>query len=251
MQWNLNRGERVEKRTAAPCKCFRTDGCKICNPDFHKKSLKFNYSHPDGQQSCPIVSLKNGGYAQSRAFENKQFSLALSAVSWNHHYSRIFTKQIECPRRLGVSKCQGSLRLETASKRVSVHNKTFSISSSGPLYIQTVPSTSTIRCMETQSKQLATDAMQQCWNKMFLPYAFDDDPHYIRSYQHKSNQFPPFSLSQRPRTPAFSGIQSHCNVIGLVPIWEFPGLNSQFRGTNHRCMRLRLPFVYRFLALTP
>ena len=64
LQWNLDRGEMVEKRTATPHKCFRTDGCKICSPDFHKKSVKFIYSYPDGRQSCPIVSLENeGGYS--------------------------------------------------------------------------------------------------------------------------------------------------------------------------------------------
>ena len=35
---------------------------RFWNPDFHKKSLKFNHSYSDAQQSCPIVSLKNGGY---------------------------------------------------------------------------------------------------------------------------------------------------------------------------------------------
>ena len=35
---------------------------KFWNPDFHKKSLKFNHSYSDAQQSCPIVSPKNGGY---------------------------------------------------------------------------------------------------------------------------------------------------------------------------------------------
>ena len=71
----------VEKRTATPYKCFRTNGRKMCNPNLHKKILKFNYSYPDGQQSCPIVSLQNGGYTQSRAFKNQQVNLALSAVS--------------------------------------------------------------------------------------------------------------------------------------------------------------------------
>ena len=33
--------------------------CKICNTDFYKKYLKFNYSYSDGQQRCPIVSFKN------------------------------------------------------------------------------------------------------------------------------------------------------------------------------------------------
>ena len=65
----------VEKRTLTPHKCFRTNCCKVCNPDFHKKPLKFNYSYPDGQQSCPIVSLENGRYTQSRAFKNQQVYL--------------------------------------------------------------------------------------------------------------------------------------------------------------------------------
>ena len=145
-------GEMVKERTGTPNKCFRTNGCKICNPDFPKKSLKFNYLYPDGQQNCPIESLENGGYAQSRAFKNQQVNLALSAISWDHNYCTIFTKQVECPSRLGVSECQG-LRLETASEYVSEHNQTFWISNSGPLSIQAVPSTSAICSMETRSKQ--------------------------------------------------------------------------------------------------
>ena len=58
------------------------------------------------------------GYTLSRDFENQQVSLVLSAVSWDHNYCRIFTKQIECPGRLGVLEFQGSLRLETPSKYV-------------------------------------------------------------------------------------------------------------------------------------
>ena len=122
LQWNLSRDEMVEERTGTQHKCFRTNGCEIRNPDFH-------YSYTDGQQSCAIVSIENGGvgafgegYTQSRALKNEQVSLALSAVSWDHNYCRIFTNQIECPSRLGVSEFQGSLRLETASKHVSEHN---------------------------------------------------------------------------------------------------------------------------------
>ena len=54
-----------------PHKCFRNNGCKICNPDFHKKSK---------------------GYTQSKAFKNQQVSLELSAVSCDHNYCRICTK---------------------------------------------------------------------------------------------------------------------------------------------------------------
>ena len=85
------------------------------------------------------------GYTQSVDFKNQQVSLVLSAVSWDHNYCRIFTKQTECPSRLGILEFQGSLRLETPSKYVQKHNQTFWISNRGP--------------------------MQQYWNKMF-PYAF-------------------------------------------------------------------------------
>ena len=44
---------------------------KFWNPDFHKKSLKFNHSYSDAQQSCPIVSPKNGG-THSPEFKNQQ-----------------------------------------------------------------------------------------------------------------------------------------------------------------------------------
>ena len=156
----------VKKRTGKPHRCFRTNGFEICIPDFHKKPLTFNYSYSDGQQSCPIVSLENGGYTQSGAFKNQQVNLALSTVSWDHNYCRIFTTQIECPSRLGFSEFQGSLRLETASK----HNQTFWISNSGPLCIQTAPSSSAVRSNEARSKQHSNRCSTTVL-KMF-PYAF-------------------------------------------------------------------------------
>ena len=140
LQRNLNRGKSS--------KCFRIYGCEICNTDFHKKSLNFNCSYSDGQKCYPVVSLENGEHTQSGYFINQQVNLTLSAVSWYHNFSRIFTKQTECPSRLGVSKFQGFLRLETTSKHVSEQNQTIWISKSGPLCIQDVPSTSTIRSME-------------------------------------------------------------------------------------------------------
>ena len=70
-----------KKRSRTRHKCFKTNVCETCNPDFHKKSLKFNCSYPDGQQICPIVYLKNGGYTHSGAFKNQQVNLTLSAVS--------------------------------------------------------------------------------------------------------------------------------------------------------------------------
>ena len=55
----ISTGVNGQKRTGKPLKCLRNNACKICNTDFYKKYLKFNYSYSDGQQSCPIVSFKN------------------------------------------------------------------------------------------------------------------------------------------------------------------------------------------------
>ena len=130
-------GNSRKKKTGTPHRCFRTNGCEICNSDFHKKSHKFNYSYSDRQQSCPIVSLEDGEYRQSRAFKNHPApaNLAFSTVSWDHTYFRIFTKQIECPSRMGVLECKGFFRLEISSKYVSEHNQTFWISNIRPLCI--------------------------------------------------------------------------------------------------------------------
>ena len=65
----------------------------------------------------------------------------------------LYTKQTECPSRLGTLECQWSIIVETALKHVSEHNHTFWISNSGPLCIQTVLSTSTMCSMGAQWKQ--------------------------------------------------------------------------------------------------
>ena len=79
--------------------------------------------------------------------------MSLSAVSWDHNYCRIFMNEIECPTRLVVSECQGSLRLETAAKHISEHNQIFWKSNSESLSIQAVPSTSTICSVQARSNQ--------------------------------------------------------------------------------------------------
>ena len=35
----------IEKITGTSHKCFKTDGFKICNPDFHQASIERNYSY--------------------------------------------------------------------------------------------------------------------------------------------------------------------------------------------------------------
>ena len=50
-------------------------------------------------QSC-LLKIE-GRHSLCKAFKNQHVNLALS-LSWDHIYCRTFTKQIECPSRLGV-----------------------------------------------------------------------------------------------------------------------------------------------------
>ena len=74
----FQQGGNGQKRKGTPHKCFRTNGCEICNLDFHKKSLNFNYSYSDGQESYPIVPLENGRYTHSLEF------LKISKSIWHY-----------------------------------------------------------------------------------------------------------------------------------------------------------------------
>ena len=61
LQRNLNREEMVVKRTATPHKFFRTNGCKICSPDFHKNlSNSTIHIQMDNKVALPYL-LKMGG----------------------------------------------------------------------------------------------------------------------------------------------------------------------------------------------
>ena len=39
----ISTGGNGRKKTETPHEWLRTNGCEICNPDFHKKFLKFNF----------------------------------------------------------------------------------------------------------------------------------------------------------------------------------------------------------------
>ena len=145
LQWDLNRGEMVEKRTGAPHK--------------NLSDLTIHIQMDNKVALSYLLEMGGGGCTQFRAFKNQQVNLC------DHNYCRISTKQIECPSRLGVLECQKYFRLKTASKHVSKHNQTFRIYNRGLLCIQAVPSASTICSMEAPSKQHS----KRCnWNKMFL-----------------------------------------------------------------------------------
>ena len=151
-----------KKIAGTPHKCFRTNGFKFAVLALTKISSNLTLPIQMDNKvalSC-LFNTQYTQYTQSRAFKNQKINLTLSAVSLDHNYCRIFTKQFKCPSRPGGSECQGFLRLETASKHVLEHHQTFWISSSGHLNIQAVSSKYT--AWELNSNSLATDAMQQC-----------------------------------------------------------------------------------------
>ena len=140
-------GGMGEKRTETPHKCFRTYSCEICNPDFH-------YSYPDGQQSCPIVSLENGGGGYTHSLE----LLKISKSVWHYLLSHgiIITAEY-LPTRLNVQ-ADWESRNSRDPSGWKLHQSMFQsiIKYFGYLtmdLIQAVLSTSTICSMEARSKQ--------------------------------------------------------------------------------------------------
>ena len=135
-------------------KCSRITGIKICNPNFHKKFVTLDHSCSSAQQSCSGISLEDGWYPQFTAFKNKQVNLELSAISSDHNYFRVLSKQFECQSRLGVQECNRLIQLETPSESFSENNQTFMNPSRRSVCLQAVSLTSTIYGMEARSKQL-------------------------------------------------------------------------------------------------
>ena len=111
LQGSFNRGEMVKGGKAFSHKCSRITGIKICNPNFHKEFVT-------------LTSLEDGLYLQSTAFKNQQANLELSAISSDHNYCRVPSKQVKCQSRLGVQECNRLIRLETSADILSENNQT-------------------------------------------------------------------------------------------------------------------------------
>ena len=157
----------VKGGKAFSLKSSRIAGIKICNPNFPKKIVVLDDSCSSRQQSCSGISLKDGWYLQSTASKNQQVNLELSAISSDHNYCRLPSKQVECQSRLGVQECNRLIRLETSSESLSENNQTFRITGSRYICLQAVSPTSPIYGMEARSKQFCSGCNQQDWNKMF------------------------------------------------------------------------------------
>ena len=105
------------------------------------------------KQSCSGISLEDGWYQQSTAFKNQQVNLELSAISSDHNYCRVPSKQVECQSRLGAQECNRLIRLETSSERLFENNQTLKNPISRSVCLQAVSPASTIYDMEAISKQ--------------------------------------------------------------------------------------------------
>ena len=119
----------------------------------HKGFATLDHSCSSRQQSYSGISLKDGWYAQSTTSKNQQVSLELSAISSDHNYCRVFSKQVECQSRLGVQECNRFIRLETSSESLFENNRTLRKPNGRSICLQAVPPTSPIYGMEARSKE--------------------------------------------------------------------------------------------------
>ena len=122
LQGSFDRGEWFVGGEVFSHKCSRITGIKICNANFHKEFVILDHSCSSGQQSCSNISPEDGWYPQSTAFKNQQVNSELSAISSDHNYCRVTSKQGECQSRLGVQECNRLTRLETSSESLLENN---------------------------------------------------------------------------------------------------------------------------------
>ena len=143
----------VKEGEAFSHKYSRITGIRICNPNFHKEFVALDHSCSSRQQSCSGISLEDGWYPQSTASKNQQVNLELSAVSSDHNYCRVPSKQVECQSRLGVQECNRLIRLETSSESLSENNQTLRNPNSRSICFQAVSPTSPIHGIKARSRQ--------------------------------------------------------------------------------------------------
>ena len=124
-------------------------------------------------------------------------------------------------KQIGGLGILGIPQLGTASKYVLEHNQTFWITNSGPLLIQAVPSTSTIRSMEDQSKQHSN----RC-NATVLE-------------QNVSIYFPPLSLINRILKKVRQGKVEQ--MIIVTPTWQTQPWYPLLLERSMRCPLLLTP----------
>ena len=176
LQWEENSATRtpydhsdrcVNKRLGAYCKEVSTGGNgqrrsniyinvlgnKICNLNIHKAFVTFDQSRSSRQQSCSGISLEDGWYPQFTASKNQEVNLELSAISSDHNYCRVPSKQVECQNRLGVMECNRLIRLETSSESLSENNQILRNPNGRSICLRAVSPTSPIHGMEARSKQ--------------------------------------------------------------------------------------------------
>ena len=96
MQGSSDRGEMVKGGKAFSHKCSRITGIKVCNPNFHKEFVTLDHLCSSRQRNCSGISLEDEWYPQSTVSKNQQVNLELSAISSDHNYCRVLSKQVEC-----------------------------------------------------------------------------------------------------------------------------------------------------------
>ena len=143
---------------------------KIGNFYLQQTKIFENNSFSNRYHHCTTLPCENGGgrgggggNREPNVAEIKQRNLAVSLVATDHNYCRIRSKSFECEGRLAVSKQQGSIRMETLPKSISISLLEEGNAQNRLVYIKAVSPTTTVLCVETRPFQSGNRCPTTIW----------------------------------------------------------------------------------------
>ena len=136
------------------------------------KNLSHLTTQVQVENKIALVFLFKLGGTSSAVSKNQQFDLELSAITSDHNYCRVPSKQVECKSRLEVQQLNRLTRFQTSSENLSENNQTLrnpkSRSTCRSTCLQAVSPTSPIYVMVARTKTFcnrckATVLEQNAW----------------------------------------------------------------------------------------
>ena len=144
----------VRKGTKYAHKCARTTSSEAGYSDIYKTKQNKVDTFSNRQHDCFELFTQDGRNQEQGFAGSKQRDMVLSVPTWDHNYCRIYPKSLECDSRLGVTECQGLLRLETLSNSLSTNLPEVGETRHRPVCLQIESPSSEVCSMETRPLQL-------------------------------------------------------------------------------------------------
>ena len=144
----------VRKGTKYAHKCARTTSSEAGYSDIYKTKQNKVDTFSNRQHDCFELFTQDGRNQEQGFAGSKQRDMVLSVPTWDHNYCRIYPKSLECDSRLGVTECQGLLRLETLSNSLSTNLPEVGETRHRSVCLQIESPSSEVCSMETRPLQL-------------------------------------------------------------------------------------------------